>query len=233
MALIKLGPIVADIRGSVGGVVFSKNSTSHYARARTIPVNPNTDLQNVIQAALAALAVRWSSVLTALKRAAWELYGTNVSVKNKLGESIHISGYNHYLRSNITRLQAGLAAVDDGPTVFELPAQDPAFAIVADETAQQISFTFDDALLWALETGAYMFKYQGIPQNPQRNFFNGPWNYIDKIAGVDSTGAQTPDVEDVAFAITELQHQWCYARIGRKDGRLSEPFLADCFVTAT
>lgn len=233
MALIKYGPGIVDARGSVGGVVFSKNSTSHYMRARSIPVNPNTDKQNVIRAALAELSVRWSTVLTALKRASWELYGTNVSMKNKLGEAVNISGYNHYLRSNIPRIQGGLAAVDDGPTVFELPAQDPDFAIVADETAQTISFAFDIALLWALETGAYMFKYQGIPQNAQRNFFNGPWNYIGKIAGVDTTGASTPDVEPVAFAIAELQHQWCYARIGRKDGRLSEPFPADCFVTAT
>lgn len=233
MALIKYGPGIVDARGSVAGVVFSKNSTSHYMRARSIPVNPNTDLQNVIRGALAMLAVRWSAIVGGTERAKWELYGKNVTVKNKLGESVNISGYNHYLRSNIPRIQGGLTAIDAAPTVYELPQQDPTFAIVADATAQTISFTFDDALLWALETGAYMFKYQGIPQNAQRNFFNGPWNYIDKIAGVDSTGAQTPDVEPVKFAIAELQHQWCYARIGRKDGRLSEPFPADCFVTAT
>ena len=232
MALIKYGPGIVDARGSVAGVVFSKNSTSHYMRARSMPVNPNTDLQSVIRSAIAALAVRWSSVLDATKRAAWELYASNVSMKNKLGESVYLSGYNHYLRSNIPRLQAGLAAIDDGPVIFELPAQDPTLAITASEATQQITVTFDAELAWSKETGAYLFKYQGVPQNPQRNFFAGPWRYIDKVAGVDTTGATSPDVEDVKFAISELQRQWLYARIGRLDGRLSEPFSCSCFVAA-
>lgn len=230
MALVKYGGGVVDMRGSIAGTVFSKNSTSQYARARTKPVNPQTDLQEVIRAAMAELVVRWSSNLDATKRAAWELYASNVSMKNRLGESIYLSGFNHYMRSNIPRRQGGLAAIDDGPTVFELPEQDPAFEIAASEGGPSITVTFDDSLAWALETGAYMFKYQGRPQNPQRNFFNGPWQYMDKIAGVDTTGATTPDVEVPVITITELQRQWVYARIGRKDGRLSEPFRADCFV---
>jgi len=232
MALIKFGPGIVDARGSVAGVVFSKNSTSNYMRARTKPVNPNTAQQNTIRAAMAYLVDRWSQTLTALKRTSWELYATNLVMKNRLGEAIHLSGFNHYLRSNIPRVQAGVAVIDDGPVIFELPDQDPTFAITASEAAQEIVFTFDDTLAWALETGAYMFKYQGIPQNPQRNFFNGPWRYIDKIAGVDSTGASSPDTEAIKFAITELQRQWVYARISRLDGRLSEPFRAVCFVAA-
>lgn len=232
MALIKYGPGIVDARGSVAGVVFSKNSTSHYMRARSIPVNPNTAFQNTIRAAMANLVDQWSQILTAANRTSWELYATNVAMKNKLGEAIHISGFNHFLRSNIPRVQAGVAVITAGPVIFELPDQDPTFAIAASEGTQQITFTFDDTAAWALETGAYMFKYQGIPQNPQRNFFNGPWRYIDNIAGVDSTGASSPDAEDIKFTITELQRQWCYARISRLDGRLSEPFRAVCFVAA-
>ena len=232
MALVKFGPGIVDARGSVGGVVFSRNSTSNYMRARSIPVNPSTDLQNVVRAALAMLCDRWSQVVTALQRTGWEVYASNVSMKNKLGEAIYISGFNHYLRSNIPRAQAGVAVIDAPPVIFELPDQDPTFAITAGEGAQQIVFTFDDTLAWALETGAYLFKYQGIPQNPQRNFFNGPWRYIGNVAGVDTTGASSPDTQDIAYPIAELQRQWCYARISRLDGRLSEPFRADCFVGA-
>ncbi|GAI13344.1 unnamed protein product [marine sediment metagenome] len=233
MALVKFGPGIVDARGSVGGVVFSKNSTSHYMRARTIPVNPNTEWQDQIRSAMANLCDQWSQILDAAARTAWELYASRVTVKNKLGEAINISGFNHFLRSNIPRVQAGVAVITAGPTVWQLPAQDDDFAIVADETAQTIEFTFNEALAWAKVTGAYMFKYQGVPQNPQRNFFNGPWRYIDKIDGVDSTGASSPDTEDVKFVITELQRQWCYARISMLDGRLSEPFRAVCFVTKT
>ncbi|MBA7690532.1 hypothetical protein ES703_99061 [subsurface metagenome] len=232
MALVKFGPGIVDARGSVAGVVFSKNSTSHYMRARVKPVNPDTEFQQVIRAAMAELTDRWGQVLTALKRTSWEMYATNVTVKNKLGEAVNISGFNHYLRSNIIRLQAGLAPIDDGPVIWQLAEQDPDLEITASQAGPSITVNFNILLPWVKETGAYMFKYQGIPQNPQRNFFNGPWRYMDKIAGVDSTGAETPDVEVPVLTITELQRQWIYARIGRLDGRLSEPFSANCFVGA-
>ena len=130
------------------------------------------------------------------------------------------------------RKQATLAIIDDGPTIFELPEKDPTLAITASEAGQTISFTFDTAAPWALETGAYMIKYQGQPQNPQRNFFDSPWRLIDTIAGVDSTGASSPDEENCVYAIAEGQRQWVYVRVSRLDGRLSEPFRADCFVGA-
>ncbi len=150
-------------------------------------------------------------------------------MKNRLGETVTLTGFNHYIRSNSILLQSGLTVVDDGPTIFELPEKDTTLAITASKTTQLISVTFDNAALWANETGGYMVTFQGSPQNPQRNFFAGPWRLLDNIAGDDTVPPTSPDTETAVFAITELQHQWIYARIVRKDGRLSEPFRADCF----
>ena len=144
----------------------------------------------------------------------------------------NLSGYNHYMRSNMIRKQAGVGIIDAGPTIFEIPAQDPTFAIVADESNQDILYTFNNALAWANEVGGYLFKFQGSPQNPQRNFFGGPWRYHGKIVGAGSPPSSPDTQVDPPFVVTELQRQWCYGRIGRADGRLSQPFTADTFCVA-
>jgi len=153
-------------------------------------------------------------------------------MKNKLGETVRLSGFNHYIRSNSVRVHSGIAEIDAGPTVFELPEKDPTLSIVADDGDQTISVTYDNELDWADETGAYLITYQGQPQNPQRNFFAGPWRLLDNLPGVTGTPPTPPDVQPVVFVITELQRQWIYARIARADGRLSEPFRADTFCVA-
>ncbi|MBA7671734.1 hypothetical protein ES703_79897 [subsurface metagenome] len=205
MALVKYGGGVIQMAGSIAGNTFARNRSGNYVRARTKPINPNTDLQVAIRAAMAFLTERWSQTLDSTKRTAWNLYASSVAMKNALGEVIYLSGFNHYIRSNMIRKQSALAIIDDGPTIFELPEKDPILSIAASEAGPTITVTFDATLPWALETGAYLVKFQGQPQNPQRNFFGGPWRLMDNIAGVDSTGATTPDVETPVYAITQLQ----------------------------
>jgi len=232
MALVKFGGGIIEMRGSIAGTVFSRNKGGNYARAKTTPINPNTGLQVAVRAALAELTVIWSSTLTTAQRTAWNLYAASVQVINKIGESVNISGFNHFIRSNVEFLNRLSASTAPGPVVFEIPEQDPTLAITASEATQQISVTFNNALDWANETGAVMFVYQGQPQNGQRNFFGGPWQYMDHILGDAGTPPVSPDVMDVPIAIAEGQRQWIYARIRRVDGRLSEPFRADIAVGA-
>jgi len=232
MALVRYGGGIIQMSGSIAGNTYARNRYGNYARARTKPVNPNTELQQAIRGIITALTTRWSQTLTSDERTAWNLYAANVAMKNKLGETVRLSGFNHYIRSNSVRVHSGIAEIDAGPTVFELPEKDPTLSIVADDGDQTISVTYDNELDWADETGAYLITYQGQPQNPQRNFFAGPWRLLDNLPGVTGTPPTPPDVQPVVFVITELQRQWIYARIARADGRLSEPFRADTFCVA-
>lgn len=232
MALVKYGGGVIQMAGSIAGTVFARNRYGNYARARTKPTNPNTARQQVVRAALAFLTDAWSLTLTAVQRAAWDLYASNVIMTNRLGETTHLSGYNHFIRSNVQRRMLGQTVIVAGPVVFELPAQDPTFTVTGSEATQQISSAFDNTMDWSVENGSYLYIYQGSPQNPQRNFFGGPWRQMGWVTGIDPGGAATPDVSAVHFAIAELQHQWVYARISRADGRLSEPFRDDSFIAA-
>lgn len=230
MALVKFGGGVVSMSGSIAGNTYARNRYGNYARARTKPVNPRTDRQNDIRAAIAFLSDRWAHTLDADQRIAWNDYGDKVNMKNRLGEVIHLTGYNHYIRSNAIREMKALAPIDAGPTVFELPAQDPDLSIVPYQDFQLIHISFDNAIDWAVEDGAYLFCFQGAPQNRQRNFFAGPWRHIVSIAGIAPGGAVTPDLAPVAFPIAAPQRQWIYARIQMADGRLSEEFRADGIV---
>jgi len=232
MALVKFGGGIIQMTGSIAGNTFARNRYGNYVRARTKPVNPNSAAQQTVRAAMATLSTRWAQTVTSVQRTAWNLYGTSVAMKNRLGESVFLSGFNHYIRSNMILLQNGLALIDAGPTVFELPEQDATFAITCSEAAQEIVVTFDDTADWSKEDTGHLFTFQGSPQNPQRNFFNGPWRLLDHVVGIDPGGSSSPDTQPVVFPITELQRQWVYARIIRADGRLSEPFRADTFCAA-
>lgn len=231
-ALVKYGGGVIQMSGSIAGNTFARNRYGNYVRARTKPVNPNTPLQQEVRNALAQLTTRWASTLTAVQRTSWNLYASSVAMKNRLGETVFLTGSNHYIRSNTIRIRAGLAIVDDGPTTFELPQSDGTFAIAPTEAGGTISVTFDNSLPWANETGAFLFTFQGYPQNAQRNFFDGPWNYMEKIVGDDSVPPVVPSVQSAVIIMTEGQKQWVYARIALKDGRLSQPFRTTAFISA-
>ena len=232
MGLVMYGGGITQISGRIGGDVHGRNRSGNYIRAGTKPTNPNTSRQVSVRSSLTFLSARWSQTLTAAQRTAWGLYGDSVAMLNRLSQTIYLSGYNHYIRSNhwLKRLEQTL--VDAGPVIFELPAADPTFAITASEATQLISVTFDNTMAWASETGAWMELYQGSPQNAQRNFFAGPWRRVLAITGVDGAPPPSPFDAPVDFAIAEGQRQWMYARIRRADGRLSEPFYADCFCGA-
>ncbi len=232
MALVKFGGGITQMSGSIGGTVFARNRYGNYARSRTKPINPNTALQVAVRAALSELTVRWSTTLTAAQRTAWNLYASSVAMLNRLGETVFLSGFNHYIRSNSVRTRYAIAPIDAGPTLFEIPASDPALAFTASEATQQITLAFDDVFAWASEDGAHLAIYQGQPQNAQRNFFDGPWRNTAIIFGDAGVPITTPQIIPVSFAIAEGQRVWIYARISRADGRLSAPFRADIAVGA-
>ena len=229
---IKFGGGVTDMRGSAGGNTYSRNRFGAYMRNRTVPINPNTGRQQLIKASMAALTARWSQTLTAAQRTAWNLYGSNVAMLNRLGETIYLTGFNHYIRSNIFREAYNKTIIDAGPTIFELPAQDPSFSFTCGEAAQQLSVAFDDTMDWDNEDNGFLVYYQGQPQNAQRNFFDGPWRLLSFTAGVTGVPVASPVVEAAVFAMAEGQHQWVYARILRADGRMSQPFRHDAFCAA-
>jgi len=229
MALVKFGGGIIQASGSIAGVTHARNRFGNYIRPRTKPVNPNSAGQAAIRTALSYLAEYWHSTLTAAQRSSWNTYAASVGMKNRLGEPIFLTGFNHFIRSNTEIIRQGFTIIADGPTELALPEKDTTFAVAGSEATQLLSVTFNNALPWATEVGGFMFVYQGVPKLVTRNYFGGPWRYADSIVG--AVEAPTSPAEIAAgFTLTEGQKDFMYARIARADGRISEPFFCVPFL---
>lgn len=216
--------------GSIAGVTHARNRFGNYIRPRTKPVNPNSLLQGTIREALAMLTQRWHDTLTSTQRIAWATYAAAIAMKNRLGETIYITGFNHYLRVNIVRYQLGQNKCDDAPTVLSLPEKDPTFDIAASAATQIITITWDDTLPWGDIPASVMGLWLGRPQLITRNFFGGPWRCNGSIPGNQSS----PTEKTAIFTLIAGQKIWMYGRVstGPTDSRLSEPFYAGCTIGA-
>ncbi len=231
MALVQYGGGILDARGSIGGQVHSRNRFGNYIRARTTPVNPRSPRQNLIRAAVAALAQQWSSTLTQLQRDAWEVYASAIVRVNKLGAQIRLTGFNMFIRSNSIRLQSADSVLLPGPTVLTLPGADPTFAATVDETAQQISVVFDNTLAWANQDAGFMYVFMSIPKAAGVNFINGPFRLAGSIDGDAITPPTSPTLIPAPFPVAIAQEVVVQARISEEDGRLSDLFRDQSSVT--
>lgn len=232
MALVKYGGGVIQASGSIAGTTHARNRFGNYIRARTKPVNPRSTGQGKVRTAMSFLTNQWSATLTAGERAAWATYAAAIAMKNRLGETVYMTGFNHFVRSNVEFYRHNTAVTKTGPTVLSLPEKDIAFAVSGGVAAQKLYVEFTEGTGWALEVNAMLLVYMGQPRPATRNFFAGPWKYIGQVAGVGAPGAQSPTLFDPPYVLILGQLVTCYARIRRADGRISEPFTSTFTVTA-
>ena len=232
MAIVQYGGGILDARGSIGGQVHSKNRFGNYIRARTTPVNPQSQRQNTIRAIVGFLANTWSAFLTQLQRDGWEVYADAIVRTNKVGAAIKLTGFNHYIRSNSVRVQSGNPVISNAPTTLNLPPEDPAMIGTVSEATQLISVAFDDTFDWVDQDEGAMYVFMSAPKNTGVNFIGGPFRLAGVIQGDSTTPPTTPTTIAVPFPVAETQEIVVRARIGEEDGRLSDLFRSQSSVTA-
>jgi hypothetical protein len=123
MAIIKLGPTVVGIRGTLAGITFSANATGPFARAWNKPSNPRSAYQEPVRAALTQLGELWLSMSDA-ERQDWRDFAADPPEDdyNSLGELILLSGWQWFCRVNQRLHSVGL------DTTTTLPTNSPATA---------------------------------------------------------------------------------------------------------
>lgn len=223
MALVRYGGGVIQMSGSIAGNTYARNRYGNYVRSRTKPVNPRSERQVAARDTIMYLTEYWHESLNSTQRGAWANYAAVVVMKNKLGESVKLSGFNHFIRSNAARLCAGLALVADGPTTQALPAIDPNFKFTTTAYYQLLPTSYTVGAAWADEDGAGLIVHAGRPQLATRNFFGGPWRYADCLKGDSGEAPQQQYPVPSPFTLTADQVIWGFHRISLADGRLSEP----------
>lgn len=222
------GTVITQASGSVGGLVFSHNSGGAYIRARVTPTNPNSPEQIVVRNAVSFLSNFWNDGLTPAQRAVWDTYAANVTITNRIGDQVFISGMAHYVRSNVARLQADVLRVDAGPGIFNISTNTRPFINGFSFGSQTINFNFGNSPLadaWANEVGGFTFVYVSRPQNLTINYFRGPYRLTGTVVG-DPVAPVAPLSIDLPFPVSEGQKIFARSISTRSDGRLaSEVFM--------
>lgn len=224
---VKYGAGIVDARGSVAGMTASRNKSGAYMRARVKPVNPKSTRQESARTNVSYLAQRWHEDLTVVQRGLWETYAAAVAMKNGLGEAIHLSGFNHFIRTNAVMKTWGTGIFDDAPTILSLAEKDEVLQCSEEDIAGQ-TFTFTcDTLGWAPngDPKGRILLYQGQPQLVSRNTYHGPFRYIGVIDPVE--GAAGTATKAAAYSFALGQKVWFRGRVMTTTGRCSEPWQLD------
>ncbi|GAI26263.1 unnamed protein product [marine sediment metagenome] len=141
MARIVLAPLVTDIRGKLGDLVFSSwKAGVNYVRSITGVIKNPSSYDQVLQRQRVSVASKyWNVTLTAAQRAEWDTWaltqpgkgpsdgGVNHMIK---GNSGNLSGFNAFLMSNGWLSSVHLVQADDAPLAAVAPGIPTNVAVV-------------------------------------------------------------------------------------------------------
>lgn len=188
--MAKIVPFLGQMSGKMAGVVFSHNSHGAYFRARSIPVNPQTDRQNLVRGMFADASSDWSQVLTTAQRTAWTAYGKSFELPGSLGQSYHLSGINAFNRTRVFRANAGGSQLNNAPvTLGEAPAiftSGIGLRVLDSASAQpntiNLVFSFVEGFDVATDQ-TWLSASMSDVLSPGIAFFGGPWQFKGSFEG--------------------------------------------------
>jgi len=195
---------ITQASGSIAGVTYARSKGGTlYRRARAIPVNPQSTYQTQVRDALTSAVNQWVG-LTQAQRDAWDVYGQNVPVTNKLGSTVTLSGQNWFNAWMTAQLQAlsklGVTAFGTvaAPTVYDRgDFTTPTIASVSATTGASLVFDANDE--WNASASGNLYIYVGRSRNPSRNFFKGPYRLLDYVDGVVGGGTSPQAISAATF----------------------------------
>lgn len=229
--MLYTSPVYSQASGSIAGITYSHNRGGMYTRARVTPTDPSSSRQQQMRSAMGTLAPYWGNTLTALQRAAWNLYGLNVPWLNPLGQTIFLTGQQHFNRINTVHLQIGESIVATAPTIFDLGTfTQPSLDNALSTPSVEIGFTNTDN--WANDTGGFMCVYTGKAIGPGRAFYRGPWRYTGKVDG-DATPPTSPFQAAPPWPWPVGTLIWVQIRFIQTDARMSLPIILGPRLIAT
>lgn len=213
-------PVYTQVSGSIGGLTYAQNAGGLYSRARAIPVNPNTPLQQQARDALKAAASYWTNTLTAQQRADWDAFAVENPVIDRLGSPITVSGQNWFIRTNQPRIYNGLAIQVLPPASgAELPWSVTGLGIVSGLAAVDVSFNESDGWPSLDDTG--LLIQVSRPVSPAVNYFRGPWIGIEPILGDSTTPPSSPASINLPFTPQSGDKVFLRARLSPSGGVLT------------
>lgn len=174
MAKVKFGSGVADIRGHVGGTVFSRNTSGAYIREKVTPVNPNTAAQQAVRSTLSDLSKAWAT-LTDIQRAGWKSLALAFPRTDIFGNPVPLTGIAQYQSTNGALANASFPRLNDPPV--DLSIEDLATlsaTLTAATRTLDLTFTPDP-----LAATIALYTFATPPHSPGRSFVGNLLRFVD------------------------------------------------------
>lgn len=132
MAKVKWSALVTGMRNKLNGSVASHNRYGDYWRNKTTPVNPRTQFQQNVRAAMATNARDWRA-LSADNRASWNGAAPSRPFTDIWGDKLIYSGFNLFMKVNQAAANFGTAKFTQAPP--NEPAPDDIRGILVEEAS--------------------------------------------------------------------------------------------------
>lgn len=187
---VKLGPLVSDAAGSIGGTTLQRNFIATLVRSKPLPTKRRSGFTNQPRSTLAQWSRTWRT-LSDSDRNKWQLEADGLTWLNKFGDRLRGKGYWLYIRCNQNLAMINRPAVT-GPTAA------PAFAaIVGLSAVGAVATTI--TVSWTSPTpvpaSTRFLVFATRPMSAGRSAAYGTFRYVTGIP----TGTATPTTIGAAY----------------------------------
>lgn len=115
MAMVKLGNGIVDIRGGIGGIVFSKDRYCLHVHAKNRVVKRRSTLQRQRRNAYRTCVNYWNQSMSSDSRALWTNHARQHPTSNRFGNPIILTSFSAFMKLNIYRVYNGCSILSAPP----------------------------------------------------------------------------------------------------------------------
>ena len=178
---IKMGMIVTEASGKLGGHSFYTGGPGAFLRSRSIPSGQMTNAQSVIRDRQQQLTRSWKG-LTGSQRAAWNASVDRLGRSGDFGNESRLSGFQVYVKLNSNLLLIERPLISD-PVYTDVPPIVPVSSLLIDLSSQFCRGEMTDN-----RTSLYQWAYYSSqPHSPAQS----GRRYTQKFLGIDG-GSTNP-----------------------------------------
>jgi hypothetical protein len=111
MAIFKLGAIVTEVAGSIGGTVLKRGANNYVMQNKPLKASKQNLLSNNRLGAIGQIFSLWN-YLSDSEREAWNLQATMQTFPNKFGDAKYLTGRQLFSKVNISGIVSGNQVID-------------------------------------------------------------------------------------------------------------------------
>lgn len=230
MAKIKFGSLLTDMKGKLGGTVYSRNRYGAYSRNLVIPINPQTNSQSGVRSRMAGNSQAWRG-LTPGQRQAWIDQSPNFPYINNFGDQIILQGNSLYNALNNNLINVGESAISSPPVPSTVPTITSAVLTMAAGLATAtLAYTPTPV---PADSAVIIFATFGM--SPGMTFAKNRFRQITVLAAAAASPADIAAAYVSKFGNIPLAGQKVFIKlivVNSVSGQASAPFITSSIVGA-